>query len=122
MTNRIWKSMAVLGASAGIAFGAVTLAQASNGAVHKTAVRNGPAQLHHGPGRLHHGTSRPHPVRRAQTGTDPTGVGPTTEPTETTTEQESTAEPEAGQPGEPVNGHEDAGANVNHECTADCVE
>jgi hypothetical protein len=47
----------------------------------------------------------------------------TEQPGETTTEQESTVEAEAGQPGEPANGHADApGQSAAHECTGNCVE
>ena len=54
------------------------------------------------------------PARRAQS---------TPEPGEQPGENESSVESEQGQPGEPVNGHEDAaGQNVNHECTGNCVE
>jgi uncharacterized protein involved in type VI secretion and phage assembly len=45
------------------------------------------------------------------------------DPDEQSGENESNVESEQGQPGEPVNGHEDPpGQNVNHECTGDCVE
>jgi hypothetical protein len=37
-------------------------------------------------------------------------------------EQESSVETEAGQPGEPANGHQDASGTAQHECTGDCVE
>ena len=44
-------------------------------------------------------------------------------PSETSGENESNVESEQGQAGEPANGHQDApGANVNHECTGNCVE
>jgi hypothetical protein len=38
-------------------------------------------------------------------------------------ETENAGDSESGQPGEPVQGHEDpAGQNVNHECTGNCQE
>jgi hypothetical protein len=47
----------------------------------------------------------------------------TEQPGEATGETESGVEPEAGQPGEPANGHADApGQDVAHECTGNCVE
>jgi hypothetical protein len=58
-------------------------------------------------------------ARRAQSTPDPTAP----EPNEPSGETESSVETEQGQPGEPVNGHQDPpGQDVNHECTGDCVE
>jgi len=42
---------------------------------------------------------------------------------EQSSESENTAESEAGQQGEPAQGHEDPpGQDVNHECTGNCQE
>jgi hypothetical protein len=41
---------------------------------------------------------------------------------ETASEGESNIESEQGQPGEPANGHQDAGGNVDHQCDGNCVE
>jgi hypothetical protein len=56
-----------------------------------------------------------------QTTPDAPGISATS--SETSGESESAVESEQGQPGEPVNGHEDApGENIAHECTGNCVE
>jgi hypothetical protein len=59
----------------------------------------------------------------AQAPAEQTPADETSSESESSTESESSVETEAGQPGEPVNGHEDAaGQNAQHECTGDCVE
>jgi hypothetical protein len=68
---------------------------------------------HRGRRSVRHSTVQ-RPARRAQSAP---------EPNESAGETESSVESEQGQPGEPVNGHEDPpGQNVNHECTGNCVE
>lgn len=79
----------------------------------------------------HAGHARHH---SAATTADPTGpsdgdnvqsgdqTSPDNPPGETTGEGESNVESEQGQPGEPANGHQDTGPNVNNECTGNCVQ
>jgi hypothetical protein len=74
-----------------------------------------------------HSTSRrttvTHPTRSTSTPGTAQAPAEQTPADGTSSESESSVETEAGQPGEPVNGHQDAaGQNAQHECTGDCVE
>ncbi len=136
MIRRIVKITALLGAVGALAFGSVTLAQgggahkaSSESSAESTAPENSAADPNNvqytAPGdadyrraqasrvgRKHH--SKGHHSHRARDAS---------ESNETAGEQESSVESEQGQTGEPANGHADQpGANVNHECTGDCVE
>jgi hypothetical protein len=46
----------------------------------------------------------------------------TPDPTSSETSGESAPESEAGQPGEPANGHQDTGTNAQNDCTGNCVQ
>jgi hypothetical protein len=65
----------------------------------------------------HHATTRHHSPRAAQAAT-----GDTSGENAGEASGEASTESEAGQPGEPANGHADTGANAQHECTGNCVE
>jgi hypothetical protein len=85
----------------------------------------GPATVHakkHAAKR--HSTKRHHSTRAAQATNQNTGdtTGDNSNETAGETSGESSAESEAGQPGEPANGHQDTGADAQHECTGNCVE
>jgi hypothetical protein len=73
----------------------------------------------------HHSTSRrttvTHPTRSTSTAGTAQAPAEQTPADETSSESESSVETEAGQPGEPVNGHADA-PGQNTECTGDCVQ
>ena len=95
---------------------AITLSGASaRAAVHRHAVH---------PARHHLANKTTDPADPTDQGNVQSGnqTSPDNTPGQTTGEGESNVESEQGQPGEPANGHQDTGANVDHQCDGNCVE
>jgi hypothetical protein len=95
---------------------AMTLGGASaSAAVHRHAV-------HHARHHVAKNTSDPAGPANQDNVQSGDQTSPDNPASQTAGEGESSVESEHGQPGEPPNGHQDTGGNIDHQCDGNCVE
>lgn len=107
-----------------IALGVLFVLVAGSGPAHAATGHITKQAAHHA-ARAHHHT-RAAAERTGTNDADNIQAGDQTTPdtgsAKTAGEGESSTDAEQGQPREPVDGHRDAGAKVNNDCTGNCVQ
>jgi hypothetical protein len=111
-----------------IAAGLLFVLMAGSGPAHAATQHVTKHAVHHAARASHHtraaaeptGTTDADNIQAGDQTTPDTGSAKTAGEGESSTE--SSTDAEQGQPGEPVGGHQDAGGNVNNDCTGNCVQ